>query len=204
VIASPPKIDSTFAKENPNHNRAVFRSGLRLSERNPGTPAMQTPAMEKIVAARGPAVFQPLRNGIGEARLEIQQQFVGETKHVQVALHFPLRRDQRGVTAFADLKPFHIVRDLAVKKANAIRAGQTNPSAKTQVDDANRFVESRVFREPIAIIIDHSHAVQFAETAAQLMMKFVQNQRVHWLYLKGFSARRNRQSRRSGKSRFLW
>ena len=75
--------------------------------------------------------FETRGNLFGQSRLEVQKQFVRERKNIQVAFHFTFGRGDRGVTTFARAKFFHVVRDLAVQKSDAIRAGQTNPRAKT-------------------------------------------------------------------------
>jgi hypothetical protein len=71
---------------------------------------------------------------------------------------------------------FHVVRDLAVQKTDAIISGQTNPPAKTQIKNACIFAERFVFGQPVAIIRDDFCAIQFSELCAEMVMKFVQDQ----------------------------
>ena len=71
------------------------------------------------------------RNFFRQARLEIQKQFIRERKNVQVAFHFALGGGDGGVAAFAGAEFFHVVRDLAVQKARAVGADETNARTKT-------------------------------------------------------------------------
>src|SRR5437660_911756 len=71
-----------------------------------------------------------------QTRLEIEQQFIGQTKHIEVAGHFAFGRYQGGVTTVAHAQSFDVIGDLAVQKADAIGASQANARTKAQVHDA--------------------------------------------------------------------
>ena len=74
--------------------------------------------------------FQPRRNFFGQARLKIQQQFVGERKNIQVAFHFAFGGGDGGVTAFAGAEFFHVVRHLPVQKSRAVGADEAKARTK--------------------------------------------------------------------------
>ena len=127
--------------------------------------------------------FQSLRNFLRQARFEIQKQFVRQTENVQVAFHFALGGDERGVTTFTDAQFFHVVRHLAVQKPDAVGAGQANPAAETQIQNAGALAQRGVFGRPVAIIVHDFRAIQSGESRAEAVVKFMQWQRSHFGYL---------------------
>ncbi len=116
--------------------------------------------------------LQPLRNLLRQARLKIQQHFVREAKDIQVALHFALGRDERGVTAFAGGQPLHVIRHLAMEKSDPVVADQADSATKTQVQHAGRLAQGGALGSPIAVIADHFRSVRFPEMRAEAVMKF--------------------------------
>ena len=105
--------------------------------------------------------FQALGNFRGQSWLEIEQQFVLETEDVQVTFHLPLCRDERGITAFTAAQFLDVVRHLTMETPDAIRAGQTNTPAKTQVQHTGARAQRRVFSQNVAVVADDFRAVQF-------------------------------------------
>ena len=118
--------------------------------------------------------FQTLRDGAGEARLEIQQQFIGEREEVEIALHLALGVDEQRVTALAELQRGDVVRDLAVEKLHAIRADDTHAAAKTQVQRGGGCVQRGVLCGRVGVVQHHFRAVLFAEHAADFSVQFVE------------------------------
>jgi hypothetical protein len=79
----------------------------------------------------GDDVFlQSLRDGGCVAGFKVQQQFVWQNKQVEIALHLALGGGERSVTALADAKLLHIVRNLAVEKTNPVRARKAKAAAE--------------------------------------------------------------------------
>ncbi len=124
--------------------------------------------------------FQSLRNFLRQTRLKIQKQFIRQTENIQVAFHFALVGRDGGVTTFADAQFFHIVRHLAVQKADAVGAGQTNPAAETEIQNAGALAQGGVFGEPVAVIVHDFRAIQSGEPRAEALVKFVQWKRSHF------------------------
>ena len=103
-----------------------------------------------------------------------------QTENVQVAFHLALGGNERGVTTFADAQFFHVVRHLAVQKPDAVIAGQTNPAAETEIQNAGAFAQRGMFGQPVAVIVHDFRAAQSGESRAEAMVKFVQWQRCHF------------------------
>src|SRR5262245_44073607 len=95
---------------------------------------------------------------------------------VQVALHFPLGGDQRGVTAVAGAKLFDLIGYLAVQEPGAVGAGQAGPPSQSQVDDSRAAIQSGVFRGGVSVVSDHFPAVQLLEAGVQSLMKLMQSE----------------------------
>ena len=117
--------------------------------------------------------FEPLRNFPGQARLEVQKQFVRQAENVQVAFHFAPGGDERGVTTGANGQLFHVIRDLSVQESDAVFADQTDPPAKTQIEHAGVFAERGMFGQPVAVIVHDFRAVHFGESRAEAVVKFM-------------------------------
>ena len=145
--------------------------------------------------------FEPLRNFPGQARLEVQKQFVWQAENVQVAYHFAPGGGQRGVTAGTDGQFFHVIRDLPVQKADAVIANETDSPAKTQIEHPGAFAERGMFGQPVAVIVHNFRAVpvlrnnaaeggHFGESCAEAVVKFMQEQRSHKIIVASVCDRR--------------
>ena len=124
-------------------------------------------------------LLEALRNGVDQAGLKIEQNFIFEQVNVKIAQHLSFGCDQRRVTAFTDLQCGHIIRDLAIEKPLAVRTEQAKASAKTQVEHARALTQGSVFSQHVAVIVHGLLAVQLEEPSAYLLMKFLQRQRIH-------------------------
>ena len=103
--------------------------------------------IDHLHVVRNHIFFEPLRNDSSKSRFKIQQQLILQAEDIEIALHFALCRHEGRVAAFAHAQALHVVRHLAVQKTHAVRAGQTNPAAATQVKDACAFSQRGMFGE---------------------------------------------------------
>src|SRR5262249_17050457 len=89
--------------------------------------------------------FEALGNSRLEARLKIQKQFIGQTVDVQIALHATFGSDQCRIAALTHLQSLNVIRDLTVKKADSVGAGQTKAATETEVQHAGSLAQCSVF-----------------------------------------------------------
>src|SRR5205085_1251876 len=97
------------------------------------------------------------------------------------ALHPAFGGNERGVTAFAGTQTVYVVGYLPMKEARAIRAGEANPTAKAEIEEAHGFEKRRVFGERIAVVFNDFRLIDGGETSAHRFMKFLENQGRHRL-----------------------
>ena len=117
--------------------------------------------------------FEPLRDRRAVTRLEVEQDFVFEHVNVQVALHFALGVDQRGVTAFANFQILHVVGDLAVEKFLSIRPREAKARAEAQIQKTCHLTQRGVLGRRVSVMLDGLHPVDFGEAGVQAVVKFV-------------------------------
>ena len=118
--------------------------------------------------------LQPARNFFGQARFQIEQEFVSQAKDVHVGFHFALGGGDGSVTTSANLEFFYVVGHLPVQKPRAVGADEAKARAETQVQHARALMQCVVFGQPVAVVIHGLRAGCFRKSGAEAVVEFLQ------------------------------
>jgi hypothetical protein len=106
-----------------------LRDGLGGTRSEDAEQAVVRGGVEHLHVVGDDVFLQPLGDGGGVTRFEVEEQFVSEAVEVQVAVHLALGVDERSVTALADAEALHVICHLAVEELHAVCAHQTKAAA---------------------------------------------------------------------------
>ena len=124
-------------------------------------------------------VFEAFREGLGEARFEIEQQLLRQRVDEGVGDETALRAAERRVATAACGEGLDVIGHLTVQRAHAVGAGEADAPAEAEVDDPGRGVQRRVLGHPIAVVGDRFLSVHLGEPGVEGGVDFVQRERSH-------------------------
>ena len=96
--------------------------------------------------------LKPSGNGVEQARLKVQNQFVLQPVDVQVGLHLGFGVDERGVAALPRAQPGHLVGHLPVDELHPIVSQDGEAASGGEVVQRNGFGEVTMLDLNIAVV----------------------------------------------------
>jgi hypothetical protein len=144
-----------------------------------GEETVIRPHVNDLDIFRDDVVFQPLHESWGEPRFEIQEHFVRQLVNVGVGDETPFRAAKGGVTAPSHREGLDVVGYLTIQEADPVRPGETDSTAKAQVNDACGRSQGLVFCVPVSVVGNGFVPIYLAKMGVPGGMNLVQVKRQH-------------------------
>jgi hypothetical protein len=117
-------------------------------------------------------MVQPLNEALSQTRLNIEQQLFSQSVDVNIGLHPTLGRGEGRVASLPRLERLDVIGHLTMQESYPIGPQEAQTPPETQVNQADRVLERRVFGGDIAVVPHRFHGLEFGENGTLFGMKF--------------------------------